>query len=602
VLSQITIQGLAIIDQLAIEFSHGFNVITGETGAGKSILIKALGLLLGSKASAETVRRGRDAATVTGLFEAPVTHRCASVLARYAIPMEPEGDRYGILVRRSVNNKGRSLAWINDVPVTVTVLRELAATLIDVFGQHENQRLLDPSQHTAYVDQFLKDKGLLVEFHAAYAGCSERLAALTAMVDEFRSKRRDADYLAFRCDELAKFAPSKEDYEHVQGLALRGGNLLQLMSSLERAQACLDQGADGEALSRPLWEAAKILGKIEAMMPAVRPLADEANAIASRIDDLSYQIGRSVSGNEVDEQDLEAAQERLAGYQELFRKMAVPDIDGLLAERDRLASELQFLESAAADVNALLRGLRDQTDHLTALAARLTKARRKAKDSVRARIETELKELAMPGATIDIEFQPSARPIGAVDVALFGAEAAAVWANVAETMSSLTENGAERAQFLLSSNQGEGLLPLHKVASGGEVSRIMLALKKGLAAGADTCILVFDEIDSGISGRVADVVGRKMQELADSFQVICISHLAQVAAYADTHFLVHKYGKDQRTESTISKLKSRESEEEIARLLSGQEVTPSSLANARQLIRKARAQGAPVEKQTVAPA
>jgi len=589
VLTQLNIQGLAIIDSLSIDFSHGFNVITGETGAGKSILIKALGLLLGAKASAETVRRGREAASVSGLFEAPIGHRCSEVLDRYGIPAEPAAGSFTILVRRTVNNKGRSLAWINDVPVTIAVLKELACSLIDVFGQHENLRLLDPVQHMNYVDQFLKDKSLVRRYGAEYAACQEALYELTAMVDDFRTKRRDADYLAYRCDELRKFAPAKEDFDNVQGLCQRGSHLLTLVTGLEQVQGSLDQGAEGEALSRTFWEVSRVLARLEAVSPALKQLADDAGEIASRIDDLSFSVGKELSRTEIDEGDLEAAQERLAGYQELFRKLAVPDVDGLLAERDRLESELGFLESAAVEVASRLESLGARAATLTAEAAKLSKARRKAKDAVKARIEAELQELAMPGAVIDVEFTTHVRSLPALDVALFGEGAQVLWARAAEQLAGLGEQGAEKAQFLLAANPGESMLPLQKIASGGEISRVMLALKKALAAGADTCILVFDEIDTGISGRVADVVGRKMQELATSFQVICISHLAQVAAYADAHFLVHKFGRDQRTESTITCLAKAQSEAEIARLLSGAEVTPSSLENARALIVKARA-------------
>lgn len=587
-LTQLNIQGLAIIDTLSIEFSHGFNVITGETGAGKSILIKALGLLLGSKASSETVRRGRDQASVSGLFEAPKTHRCLAVLEQYGIPAEAEGEHFGILVRRTVNNKGRSLAWINDVPVTVQVLKELAVSLIDVFGQHENLRLLDASQHTSYVDQFLKDKALLPNYLAEYAACQEILRDLAAMVDDFRSKRRDADYLTFRCEELKKFAASKDDYDHIFALCQRGSHQMTLVTGLEQAQACLDQGAGGEALGKPLWEAGKILSRLEATLPDLKDLAEEANALASRVDDLSFQLGKSLSRMEVDESDLEAAQTRLATYQDFFRKLAVHDIEGLTTEQERLLGELAFLESASVEVNARLKLLSERVVGLKALGDKLSKARHKAKEVVKHRIESELHELAMPGASIDIEFTEQARLLPAFDVGLFGPDAEALWGEIADALSGLGDQGAERAQFLLSPNPGEALLPLQKIASGGEISRVMLALKKALAAGADTCILVFDEIDTGISGRVADVVGRKMQELAGDFQVICISHLAQVAAFADTHFLVHKFGKDKRTESTITQLSVKESEEEIARLLSGDELTSSSLANAKALMKKAR--------------
>ncbi len=587
-LTQLNIQGLAIIDALSIEFSHGFNVITGETGAGKSILIKALGLLLGSKASAETVRRGREQASVTGLFEAPKAHRCLAVLEQYGIPAESDGGHFGILVRRTVNQKGRSLAWINDVPVTAQVLKELAGSLIDVFGQHENLRLLDSSQHTSYVDQFLKDKALPGSYLSEYGTCQEILRDLAAMIDDFRSKRRDADYLTFRCDELKKFAASKDDYDQIFALCQRGGHQMTLVSGLEQAQACLDQGAGGESLGKPLWEAGKMLARLEGTLPDLKELADEANALATRLDDLSFNVGKALSRMEVDENDVEAAQSRLAGYQDFFRKLAAHDIDGLLGEQERLLGELAFLESASAEVNIRLKALGGRVVGLTALAEKLTKARLKAKEVVKHRIETELHELAMPGASIDIEFTAQSRMLPAFDVGLFGADAEALWGEVADALSGLGEHGAEKAQFLLSPNPGEALLPLQKIASGGEISRVMLALKKALAAGADTCILVFDEIDTGISGRVADVVGRKMQELASDFQVICISHLAQVAAFADTHFLVHKFGKDKRTESTISQLSPKDSEEEIARLLSGDELTSSSLANAKALMKKAR--------------
>lgn len=588
-LTQLHIQGLAIIDALSIEFSSGFNVITGETGAGKSILIKALGLLLGTKASAETVRHGRESATVSGAFDAPRGHACAEVLRKYTIPFELDGDEFSVLVRRSITSKGRSLAWINDVPVTIAVLREFGASLIDIFGQHENQRLLDVGQHTAYLDQFLSDRQVLVAYREAFEKTQEIVGSLAAMVEDFRAKSRDADYLTYRHEELSKFAPDRADFERVQALCRRSGDQLAVVKALETSQQLVEQGAGGEALSNPLWEIARLLSKIETLAPELKPLADEAATVAARLDDLSFELGKSLSSREVDESTLEEAQARLARYQELFRKLAAVGIDELVAEKERLEGELAFLESAAQSVVALLDQLAAAATTLAAKAKTLTAARVKARQTVRQRIERELHELAMPGARLEVELTEAVRGLPALGLAPFGPRAEELWLHSTETLASLTEVGAEKAQFLLATNPGEPLHPLHKTASGGEVSRMMLALKKGLADGADTCILVFDEIDTGISGRVADIVGRKMQDLSRSFQVICISHLAQVAAYADTHFLVHKFGKEKRTESTITRLTSSQSAEEIARLLSGSEVTPSSLANARALVAKARA-------------
>ena len=587
-LTQLHIQGLAIIDSLTIHFVPGFNVITGETGAGKSILIKALGLLLGAKASAETVRRGRSNATVSGFFDIPADHPYAGVLEHYGIGVESADGVMQVLVRRTVTDKGRSLAWINDTPVTVTVLRELALSLIDVFGQHDNLRLLDAVQHVTYLDQFLIDKSLPRRFSAAYQLILEELHVLSAMASDFSAKRRDCDYLNYRCEELAAFAPSQEDFDRVQDLCRRGHHMMALIKGLEEAQGAVDQGAGGDTLARSVWDAGRILGRLATLSPVLAELSDQAQSVAAQIEELSFGIGKALSEVEVDDQDLEQAQERLAGYQELLRKLSLQQVSELLSEQLRLSSELGFLQSAAAEVGARLKQLKAGVVGLAAAAAQLSEARRQAQGIVKMRIEKDMHELAMPGATMEVELIPLRRTISDFGFAVFGTEAAEAWAEIADILTGLGEQGAEKAQFMLAANEGEAMLPLHKIASGGEISRVMLALKKALAVGADTCILVFDEIDAGISGRVADVVGRKMQELATDFQVICISHLAQVAAYGDAHFFVHKLSKDQRTESTITKLSLKASEEEIARLLSGAEVTASSLANARGLLKKAR--------------
>ena len=586
-LTRLNIQGLAIIDSLEIEFSHGFNVITGETGAGKSILIKALGLLLGTKASVETVRRGRESATVAGLFEAPPEHRCMAVLERYGIPIIQGSGRFEILVRRLVSSKGRSQAWINDCPVTITVLKDLANSLIDVFGQHDNTRLLDPGQHTRYLDQFLKKKTLLTEYRQSYDLAQDRLKHLVKTVDDYRIKQRDADYLSFRCEELRRFDPSLEDFEKVQDLCLKSRTTLDVAETLEKVQGAIDQGAGGRSLSGPLWEAARHLRRLAGTISTMEAAADEAEDLATRLDELSFTIGRDTAGLDLDEHELEDAQERLAGYQTLFRKMAVSSIEELLREQDRLEQDLSSLESAADEVTQQLSVLAETVAKLKAAGQLLSKARRGARALVTKDIEAELHELAMPGASLAVDLVEQRRSLTPIDLSIFGSEAQDLVTKLLEELNQFGELGREKALFLLASNPGEVALPLNKVASGGEVSRIMLALKRALAAGADTCILVFDEIDTGISGRIADVVGRKMRELSQNFQVICISHLPQVAAHANSHFLVHKEAKGSRTESTISHLSRSDSEQELARLLSGDKVTGSSLANARQLKKKA---------------
>lgn len=591
-LTQIHIQGLAIIESLDIDFTPGFNVITGETGAGKSILIKALALLLGGKASSDTVRKGFTTATISGTFCVPASHAARDVLEDIGIPLELYGaatkERFDILVRRSLSTKGRSGAWINDIPVTVTKLKEFAECLIDVFAQHENHKLLDPQLHTIYVDQFLKSPKTRDKVQELHDDIYGDYLALTALVKSYRERQRDADYLRFRHAELTEFAPSVEDFEATKEICHTAHNSLGIRESITAASAAIDSGADGEPLSAAAWEASKHLDKLARTSPIFQAIADQAKLAAQALDDLSYSLGQGACEVEVDDGELEAAQERLAGYQELMRKMAAHDIGDLVQELLRLTTDLGFLDSASLDVIELLKKMSHKTKELKLAAAALSKERIKAAERLKNALEKELHELAMPGASLSVRFEAVNKALAAPDLSLFGDDALQWGADVFETLSEISSQGNEQARLYLGSNRGEGESALHKVASGGEISRIMLGFKRALSAGADTCILVFDEIDTGISGRVADVVGHKLRELAQGFQVICISHLAQVAAYADTHFRVSKKPSGGRTESTIELLSAKDSQDEIARLLSGDEVTKSSLANAKQLIKKAK--------------
>lgn len=586
-LTHLNIQGLAIIESVSIDFTKGFNVITGETGAGKSILIKALNFLLGAKASPDTVRRGRDVASVSATFHLPANHRAIGVLEALGIPADDTEDGFEVIVRRNVSAKGKSQAWINDLPVTMGSLKDFAEVLIDVFAQHENQRMLDPHHHMSYVDQFLRDPKSLHHYQRIYEKCQTDIKSLREMCEDFRSRKRDGDYLAFRCEELNKFDPSLEDYEQTKSLCDKAGKFLNMAASLQRAQACLDEGAGGDALGKPLRELTKILSGLGAVSPEIAALAEDASDIAQRVEDLSFKVGRLGGNVDVDEGELEQAQERLAGYQALLRKMSAHEVTDLLAEWERLLNELKFIENAASEANFILMRLKSASVELEVAAQALSKARHKAGKEISKAVEGELKDLAMPGAALEVRFEPVQKDDLGLDISVLGDHLLPVWNDCSATLTKMGDCGNERAQLYLASNPGEPSLPLQKIASGGEVSRIMLAFKKALAAGADTCILVFDEIDTGISGRVADVVGQKLKELARHVQIICISHLPQVAAYGETHFLVHKYGKDSRTESTISRLSTKESAEEIARLLSGNEVNATSLANAKNLIMKA---------------
>lgn len=586
-LNHLSIKGLAIIEELNIDFTNGFCVITGETGAGKSILIKALNLLFGGKTSASSVRRGFEKATVCGHFLLSSEHEAIKIVDGLGIVSEVEDKKVALIIRRTLTFKGRSQAWINDVPVTSTSLRDVAESLVDIFGQHENTRLLDPTSHTKYLDQFISEKNLLQEIEFAHTKCMKSLCSLRSMITNYRDGQRSSDYLRFRLDELQTFSPSKEDYLKLQDDCKESEKILEEKEILFKVQNLIDENTSGDLLSKPLWDAHYLLNKLTSLDIFYEQLAKNAAEIATKIDDLSFDIGKKSQTFLVDESDIEEKQERLATYQELFRKMMVSGIDELLEEYNKLNSEIEFLESAAESASQEIKKLKKYSIELDGLSKILTKSRYKAAKIVKKRVEAEFNDLAMPGAVFDVNLEPSMHIVPDLDISIFGESIENEWADVCDLLSEQGASGAERANFMLSANPGEPVMALHKIASGGEVSRIMLALKKALLAGANTCILVFDEIDTGISGRVATMVGKKMKELSKDFQIICISHLPQVAAFADSHYLVHKFRNNQRTESTIVKLEAKESLEEIAKLLSGDDVSKSSIANAKSLVKKA---------------
>jgi DNA repair protein RecN (Recombination protein N) len=592
VITQLNIQGLAIIESLSIEFSPGFNVITGETGAGKSILIKALNFLLGGKPGSDALRQGSPQATVSGEFALPKGHPALVLAENLGIPVEENAGKYTLIVRRQLTAKGRSQSWVNDVGVTTQPLKELGSTLVDVFGQHENQRLMEPARHVDYVDAFLGDSSPLPRVARLGEECGRLVHELGELVANLQAGLRSQDYLAFRLEEFEKFDPSEEDYQKIHEFCLTAEHMAETKDLLSRAARCLEGGEGTEGgVGQALWEASRLLGQVpqeESTPSLLKDLGERASRLAGELDDLSFELGRHVASLDFDESELEAAQARIFGYQDLFRKHSVREIAELVGEGDRLKGEMNFLTKATENLERLVSDLERKGEEWRQASQALTKARAKAVKVIKKSVESELGELAMAGSRFEAEFTAIKRSPPSLDFALFGEGISQRWAKLSEGLQTISEQGAERVQFLLASNPGEPILPLAHIASGGELSRIMLALKKALVADADTCVLVFDEIDSGISGRVADVVGKKMQELSDDFQVLCISHLPQVAVYADTHFLVRKEGRGNRTESSIVRLSREESAREIARLLSGAELSTPSLANAKSLIDRAR--------------
>lgn len=587
-ISTLRIQGLAIIDSLSIEFDDGFNVITGETGAGKSILIRALHFLTGGRAGTDSVRQGHPQATVSGTFHVPANHPATLKLDLLGLDYE-RGPIVPIVLRRQVSIKGRSQAWINDAAVSTAALREVGVRLIDVFGQHENQRLLDDVAHTDYVDAFLPDPGVLAEYQVAWSEVTRAVKELNEFVERLASATRNRDFVEYRLRELKEFSPSAEDFQSLEQLCHSFQNATAISQGLGSALRAIEGEEGGSSVSRALIEANKHLGSLKGeLAQVIEPVRERLNACVREVEEASFEISQHLSRFDIDESQVDAAQERLFEYQAFFRKHGVLTAEELVDAWTALKEEWKSVESASDAVELLLSTIETKTEALRKCADLLSGARTKASERIRASVEKELQELAMVGSRFSVILENESRPPVLPDLDVIDSAFSQRCEALRCALAPSSARGSEVARFFLSSNPGEPLMPLARIASGGELSRIMLAMKKALAADADTCVLVFDEIDTGISGRVADIVGRKMRDLSARFQVLCISHLPQVAVYADAHFLVHKEGKADRTESGIRRLTDEASAVEIARLLSGSKVSASSLANARTLISKAR--------------
>ena len=596
-LESIDIKGLAIIDSLHMNFSTGFNVITGETGAGKSILIKALSILLGYKSGKDSIRSNTSQATICAEFKLDLFHPAIELLETLALPFDVDSKtkKAWLILRRSFSQT-RSQCWINDTPVSTSTIKRLAPFLVDIFAQNESNQLLDPDTHLKYLDKFIPIEQTQ-KVSLCYKKSTDILKQIEQLAQNYRTKNKDKDYILFRLSEFDSFSPSIEDYEHLKSYCDKASSSYKAHQILSSSQSVIDGDGTSSPISSIFWKLSKdfsnltknSLSEDSTSNDKYETLKTDCESIAERIDQFSYSLSQLVNESIYDENQVLESEQRLSSYQDLFRKFAVSSVEELLEEASDLKNSLDILENYQDQLIDLINSLHSNCIELQKESSTLSDMRHKTGATLIRAIEKELHSLSMPHAKIDLEFTAVSSARSKLDLSFVGSDFPYL-DKVNESLdilSSHNEYGKEKISFLLSANKGEKLLPLNKVASGGEISRIMLALKQTLSVGADTCVLIFDEIDTGISGKVADLVGRKLKQLSLKFQVFCISHLAQVAVYGDTHFLVRKEEKS-RTLSSIIRLSSKESIEEIARLLSGESITKSSLENAQNLKQKAQ--------------
>ena len=537
-----------------MRFHAGLNLLTGETGSGKSIVVDALGLVLGARASGEMVRAEADRARVSAIFEAPRDRVCAALLDEAGVEVE-DGE---LLIEREVLAGGKSRAFVGSRPVTAALLREIAPFLGDIHGQHEQQQLFSSEAQLLLLDEFAGLDAKREQAGALFREWKSVERELEELNRTEQEKLRLADLWSFQRKEIEAAAlKAGEDAElERQRSVLR--NVAKLQESAGAAYAALyDQEESAAAQVRAALKRVDELCGIDASFGDV---AETLRSAAIGIAEASDRIRDYMDRLEADPARLEEVESRLALVERLKRKYG-STLDEILAFLERVRGQMEAVESAGERRVKLERESAERADKFRESAAELTQARRTAGEKLAKKVEMELDSLAMENAVLRIEVR----------------EAAA------------SETGADRVEFLISANPGEELRPLDRVASGGELSRVALALKTSVGKAARTGsvqrTLVFDEIDAGIGGAVAESVGRRLKKLSGANQVLCVTHLAQVAGFADHHYFVEKREVKGRTVAEVEELSGSARTREIGRMLSGQRVTAEALKHAEQLIR-----------------
>ena len=536
-LRALRIRNLAVIESVEVEFDSGFNVLTGETGAGKSIVVEAVGLLLGARASADLVRTGEPQATIEAVFE---------------------DDGRALQVRREVTSQGRSRSFINGTLASAAALRDLSSRLVELHGQHEHQTLLDPLSHLPLIDDHAQLESLVDRVASAW----QRVRALREQLDRARMDGREKtarlDLIAFQLNEIDKAAPrvGEDDELTTEKQVLANAERVQRLCE-ESYSALYDSDQAVLAGLGHVWKRLIELASIDGQFAEYLAARD---AIKSQLEDLSAFLRRYADGIDASPARLQHVEDRLALLERVKRKYG-PTLADVIEKGEALRKEREFLTAASETAGEIERALASASREYLEAARALSSKRRAAARAFVGPLEAVLADLAMERTRFEVRFKEGEAP-----------------------EESWTDRGIDQAEFYVSPNPGEDLRPLSRIVSGGELSRVMLALKTMSMDGQRGKTLIFDEVDAGIGGRVADVVGTRLGRLGERFQVLCITHLPQIASRATTHFHIDKTVRVNRTVTTVRRLDVAGRIEEVARMIGGAVISDQVRASARELL------------------
>lgn len=549
-LRELSIENLAVIEKASIAFDDKLNVFTGETGAGKSILIGGINAILGGRVSKDIVRAGTEKAVVTGLFD-DLPESVKAKLSDNGFAVDDE-----LLLQRDIHADGKSTARINGRATTVAILRDIASELIDIHGQHDNRLLMDGDNQREILDSYGKNSGLLSEYATAF----KEFSALSRKIKEVSRKKTEslekAELLRERLEELDRYNFSADEEETVKQKIEELRNAEYISENLYNAQTAISGDDDTDGAYSMLEHCKNSVSSLSETIPELDKLAERISDMLVELEDIREEIVQRIPDEDEDTAGmLGVLEERLSVILRLQRKYGI-DLAQILENSEKWRNELYEIDNGDDIIEELTEKKKEAGEKVKRLATELTSRRKKAADELAKRISAELTFLDMPDIRLVFDI----------------------------SQDKVTLSGMDKVEMLISVNKGEDLKPMSKIASGGELSRIMLAVKNVLAETDKLHTMIFDEIDTGISGRAAAKVGLKLHEAAENRQILCVTHLAQIAAMADTQLLIKKTSDEKRTYTGITKLDFEGRKREIARIISGDENDPISLENAEMLL------------------
>ena len=552
-LSELYIENIAVIEKASIRFGKGLNVLTGETGAGKSIVIDSIHAVLGERTSRELVRTGAKSAFVSASFE-ELPQPVFDTLEELGYETEDGA----LLLQRTISAEGKNVCRVNGRPATVAVLRELGRLLLSIHGQHDAYELLSPELHLTYVDELADEGELLSRYRAVYREMEHARREWEKLQMDETNKARRIDLLQYQIEELENAGLRAGEQEELTAQKTLYGNSEKVSDSISEARACLEGGEETGGAVSEVESAADALLEAARFLPALQETAERLRAVSYELQDCREALRDFAAQLDYDPARLEEIEERLDLLYRLGLKYGGTE-EKMLAYLAECREELETITLSEENAARFAADFKAARKRARALAAELSERRRQAADALSRRVQEELRFLDMPNVRFEAE----------------------------QTPCELGPDGADKLQFLVSTNPGEPPKPMAKIASGGELSRIMLAIKTVLAAHDVVGTMIFDEIDAGIGGSAAGKVGKKLREVSGSRQVICVTHSAQIAALGGTHFQIEKQVSGGRTFTDVRLLSHEERRAEIARMISGSDATELTLQNAEEMLRRA---------------